>query len=502
MFRNGIKRAWLAVVRKPGKSILMGLILFAMANLICATIAINKSVDESVEYAKESLGGTVYLQADTEALREQMMSSMESGDMGVGPGQIVRPSVDIEVANEIADSEYVKDYSYSMSGTAKAVNFEVVESSAGGGGFMMRGMRFGDSEEEVIEADIQIQAYNAFAFVDRVQSNTLTYEGDYFDESTGLGVMISSDLALEAELEVGDSLKLQNVYTSAEIELEVIGIYTVTEDGYNANLMYTNIETAAQFLDEEQYADGNYGVQSVSYYVTNAEYSDEFIAEINEKYPSLADDGLALDIDESAYEQMVGPITSVGSFAMVILVVVIIASVVIVALIVTLNVRERRYEMGVLMSLGATRMNVLGSIFLELLIVGTVFFGLSIGTSTILAQSMGDSLLSSQLTMSEQEQANNFGRGNNAGRAGGPTMRVDGASGGAPEMPTVSIGGGSPFGGGMSNAEAIDDIDVSVGLDTYALLFATGYLVLLLAMIVPGANIMRYQPKEILSGKE
>ena len=42
------------------------------------------------------------------------------------------------------------------------------------------------------------------------------------------------------------------------------------------------------------------------------------------------------------------------------------------------------------------------------------------------------------------------------------------------------------------NAEPLD----------YLLLFVTGYIVIILALIVPSVSIMRYQPKEILAGKE
>jgi putative ABC transport system permease protein len=225
--------------------------------------------------------------------------------------------------------------------------------------------------------------------------------------------------------------------------------------------------------------------------MTNAENADAFIEEINAKYPSLEEDGLSLSIDDSAYEQMVGPITSVGSFATTILVVVIIASIIIVALIVTLNVRERRYEMGVLLSLGATKFNVIGQILAELLIVGTVFFALSIPTSTALAQLMGDSLLDSQVSMSKEEQQDNFGRGNNAGRPDmGGGMMMGGS--GAPGMPSST----------NSDVETITEIDVKASPENYLILFAVGYGVLLLALVLPSVNILRYQPKQILSGKE
>ena len=42
------------------------------------------------------------------------------------------------------------------------------------------------------------------------------------------------------------------------------------------------------------------------------------------------------------------------------------------------------------------------------------------------------------------------------------------------------------------NAEPLD----------YLFLFVTGYAVIILALIIPSVSIMRYQPKEILAGKE
>jgi ABC-type antimicrobial peptide transport system permease subunit len=53
-----------------------------------------------------------------------------------------------------------------------------------------------------------------------------------------------------------------------------------------------------------------------------------------------------------------------------------------------------------------------------------------------------------------------------------------------------------------ANVKAIDEIDVSAGLREYLVLFGAGYAILVIAMILPSVNILRYQPKTILSGKE
>ena len=99
---------------------------------------------------------------------------------------------------------------------------------------------------------------------------------------------------------------------------------------------------------------------------------------------------------------MVEPIEQVGSFANIILWAVVIASILIISLIVVLNVKDRRYEIGVLMSLGASKLNIAGQILTELLIVGTIGFILSIGTSGMIASTLGDNLLKSQLESSQQ----------------------------------------------------------------------------------------------------
>ena len=54
----------------------------------------------------------------------------------------------------------------------------------------------------------------------------------------------------------------------------------------------------------------------------------------------------------------------------------------------------------------------------------------------------------------------------------------------------------------MAGREMKVELDINATPVDFLLLFATGYLVIILALILPSVNIMRYQPKEILAGKE
>ena len=166
------------------------------------------------------------------------------------------------------------------------------------------------------------------------------------------------------------------------------------------------------------------------------------------------------------------------------------ASVVIITLIVTINVKDRRYEMGVLMSLGAKKLNILGQVLIELVIVATVGFVLAVPTGTVVAKVMGSGLLDSQLSMNEEQTEQNFGRGQNAGN---PSIG-GGMMGGGRNMPGMN--------NGASDVETIDEIDVSASVADYVILFMAGYAIIILALVIPSINVLRYEPKTILSGKE
>ena len=495
MFKNMFKRAWLSVKRKPSRSIIIGLIFLAMSNLILATIIIKSAVNESTEYAKEALGGTVSLQADMSAMRENMKSqNMEPGQM------FERPSVVKNTADAIAKSSYVKDYTYSISTTANASALTAVESNKpkmGGGG---PGGMDKQSSSTTTTGTYTIYGINAYAYVEGVdEGSTFLKSGDYFDESSTDSVLISVDLAEKNNLSVGSSITFTNIYTSKDVKLKVIGIYDSSSNFSDANTIYMNTDTAAKLLSTDDYNNGNYKVEDVSYTLVNAEDAETFIAEVKEKYPELAENKITIAQDTAMYEQMAGPIESVGSFATTLLIIVIIASVAIIALIVTINVKDRRYEMGVLLSLGAKKTNIIGQIFVELAIIGTIAFGLSCCTATALAKVMGQGILESQTASSQVESQKNFGRpttGGGGGNAPAGMPSDDSSNTKAPDDEMMD--NNAPD----KSDETITEIDINAKPIDFVLLFVCGYSIILLALLIPAINILRYQPKTILQGKE
>ncbi len=475
MFKNMLKRTWLNIVRKPSKSVVLFIIMFIMANLVIAGIAISNSVEESIKYAKESLGSEVYLNVDMEQIKGSMdIDSMDMQSMNMNSiKDMQRPEISASMVIDIAESSYVRDFTYTLETYAVSSEIEIYESTSQmGNRNPMMGMQTG----------FTITGINSYAFIEGVESNTITIsEGEYFDETTNDQVMISYELAELNGISVGDSIKLSIDETTEAIEFVVRGIFTTTQAG-SENTIYMNVETAAKLLTEEEYNEGNYNVSNIYYIMDNPENVDKFIEEVNSKY-DLEAESLTLDIDSSTYDQMVGPIEQVGIFADTILWIVIIASLLIVTLIINTSIKSRKYEMGVLMSLGATKQNIVGQIFLELLIVATIGFMLSIGTSTLLANGLSETLLQSQTAIEEEVSETNFGRPTNSGK-GNMTQGMPGENNNIEEV------------------EVIDEIDVNIEAREYLILFGIGYLVSFIAMVIPTVNIMKYEPKTILTGRE
>lgn len=507
MFKNSFKRSFLSIRRKLGRTIVLVLIFFMMANLVLAAITIKTAVKTQMDYAKSTLGGSVTIQADMESIRENQRDEMEKGgDPKEMFSKMTRPSVSVETANSIAGySDYVKDYSYEVSASANSYELEVVESSRGGmGGGMPGGIGFPgmtqDEDEGTLDADITISGINAYAYINGVESGSFEIkDGTYFDEDSENSALISYEFAELNGLSVGDSFKIKNIYTEKSVKLTVIGIYDTSEGRADANTIYMNTETAAQFLSEDDYNDGDYDVDNVTFYMLDSEKADEFVEKINSDFSELAENNLKIAVDTSEYDSMASSIESVGSFATTILVIVIVAAIIIVTLIVTINVKDRNYVMGVLLSLGATKANIVLQIATELVIVGTLGFALACASGTVLAQKLGDSILQSQIASSARQSEKNFGRpGAQIGGGKMPSMPGGGNMPSMPDMPDSTEKKSM-----KPQAQNTDvELDINAKPVDFLLLFVAGYLVIILALILPAVNILRYQPRQILAGKE
>lgn len=485
-----LKRARLSVVRRKTKTIIFFLFLFIIANLVLCSISIKNATEQSMNMARKSLGSEVILSTDMEKLREEFSPPSEDSEntedkktqmenMHEKMDQSNATKSDVDTLKEIS---YVSDvkYYFNVSGTEKT--FSLYETSTeenddkkGPEGMMGRNNN-----------SLQIEAINTFKLEDKYVNGEISLiEGEAFDEDDADTVIISYELASTNNLSVGDEITITDT-SSNDHTLKIIGIYQSTENNSfnnNYNLIYINTATGEKFLTEEEYNDGNYNITKAVFYLDDPENADEFIEEANKLVTDFSDRYLTLDIDNQTYEQMISQIEGVAKFSNTILIVVSIAAIVVISLMVINSLKDRNYEIGVLLSLGEKKSKIVGQIIIELVLIATGAFILSIGTSMCASQKLADTLIENQ--KESVEVMNNSPMG----------------------------GRGSNFNGGFKSEnkglnsifksdKTIDEVDVSVTLTDVGLLFIIGYSIILVSMVIPSLKIINSDPKDILSRKE
>ena len=475
------KRAWLSVKRKKTKSIILFLFLFIISNLVLSAISIKNATTESMNLAKKSLGGEVSLSMNMEKLRNNFMDNKEEPSIDDKKENMEKMHDKMDESNitksdvdKLKNIKYVKDIKYTFSVDGEESSFKLYSNST-----EEDGENKDFPKRDNMNNSLQIEAINTFKLQDDYVNKTIEFtEGETFDEDDNDTVIISYELANSNNLSINDKIKVKDS-SGNEHELTIIGIYQNTDSrGFNNyNKIYINTSTGEKFLSEDDYNNGNYKVSSAIFYLDNPENSDKFISKAKKLITDLDDRYLKLDIDKESYEQMVSSLEGVSKFSNTILIVVVLASIVVISLMVINSLKDRNYEIGVLLSLGEKKKKIVGQFIIELILISTIAFVLSIGSSSLISQKLADTVLESQDKVeNKMNDSRQGGRGNDF----------------------------SPFNinKGKSNVKVIDEIDVNVNKEDIGLLFIVGYGIIFISMIVPSIKIINSDPKDILSRRE
>ena len=175
-----------------------------------------------------------------------------------------------------------------------------------------------------------------------------------------------------------------------------------------------------------------------------------------------------------------------------------IADAVILTLIVIFSIRERRYEIGVLMSLGENRLKIIGQFFTELFMVTIVSLVTASFARNFVGNALGNQLLSSS---TQTQQTTNQGP-----NGGGPGQETNSSNDDnkqndlKPQNDKLSGGG---FGNMMSMAttspKEVDNLDIKLTGTDVAKLGGITLLISFISTILASIGIIRMKPKDILS---
>lgn len=487
---------------RKGRSVLQLIIFTVVCVLILSGFTIQSAADKASELAREQLGGTVTLTVDREKQMQAMRDEAASSDSSSTESkpQFESSPIDVSDANELAKLNHVASYNYYSSTQALASGFDPIESSGDTSSSSdetsttteTQGPGGGQGGPQMVDADLSISGL--------LDSATSTdFEAGTSELTSGVAItsadkdknvaMVEENLAEENDWKVGDSFTVTSSDGNTKVTLKIVGIYKTTDSGSDMaqNFSFLNPYnkvyvpyTVANTIKGSNYKNT---VDSAVYTMDDAANISAFEKEAK-KVDSIDWDTFKLDANDTLYQQMIGPINSVASFSKNVVYIVSIAGALILGLLVMMQVRDRKYEMGVLLAIGEKRGKLIAQFFVEILIVALVSFGLAAASSHYVAQLAGNQLLAQQNSSTNETTTSTENRGPGGGGQGGPG------------------GFGESVSNLTKNTEQIKELDIQVTLEDMLKMGGIGIGIAFISVLLPAALVLRMNPKTILTKQE
>ena len=216
-------------------------------------------------------------------------------------------------------------------------------------------------------------------------------KGRHIEENDKNKIMIHEKFAELNNVNLGDKIKLSQ--EGKILELEVVGIYsgekTNTFNGLSSDFIENTVYTDYKSSQELSNLIANNKVTSVEYGVEDPTKLDDLIKTVE----NLGINNLMVSKSNKNYELVTSSVESITKITNMIRIGSVVVGVVILSLILMFWVRERTYEIGILLSLGTSKVNLVLQFIVEVLLV-TIFglmiaLGLEIATIKYLASNVG-----------------------------------------------------------------------------------------------------------------
>ena len=215
-------------------------------------------------------------------------------------------------------------------------------------------------------------------------------KGRHIEENDQNKILVHEKFASMNNLNLGDKIKLEQ--NGKTVEFEVVGIFsgekTNNFEGLSSdfieNTVYTDYNSSQKLLD---YSSNN-KVTSVEYGVNNPAELDDIIKNVE----SLGINNISVSKSNKNYELVTSSVESITKLTNMIRIGSVIVGVVILSLVLMFWIRERLYEIGVLLSLGISKINLILQFVVETLMVTIFGFLSALGLEFILLKYLSSNI--------------------------------------------------------------------------------------------------------------
>ena len=456
-----LKRAFLYTMRKKTKTLILFLVLVTISTFILTGLSIYKAADDSALSLRQSVGGSIRLELD-ENNRKNWQYQQAVGGMLVD--YVGAPITDEDI-QKIMSIDGIKAYNGLGDGSVFAKDFSFISGFSFGAG----------SDYSRLPSVTDSEYFNFFT-----RKAFQLVEGRHIKEGDDHVVLISTAIAEKNALKLGDSITVQCCYDSGnypDVSLTIIGIYAYEADNeFNTtstdkrNRLIIDHKAMQEIMQRDviQYDNG------VDFYVDDPGEMERIASQI--KALDLDWDSFTLKMDNSAYEAVASPLTAMQNLIVWLIVGCVAVSVSILILILSMWIKQRRHETGILLSVGISKSRIILQYTVEVLMIAIIAFGLSFFTSNLISQGVSD-LIFHQVSESQ------------------PLPEIELPDDGTEYLDIT--GQYIPY--DTSNVETLESVQVNVSPNYLLYINIFGTLLIVFSVSAASISVIQMKPKKILS---
>lgn len=262
-----------------------------------------------------------------------------------------------------------------------------------------------------IETDGAAEVQQGYEHVGKVVANSNSDNDTYFTEAgfelvegnaiaqdSQNAVLLHQDFAKRNGLSVGDIILLGNVSeTDRSVKVTIIGLFINTKEqdaigivpSYDlyTNIAFTDISTGSCLI----YGKGTMNMQYGDFYVNNPEELDTIISKVKELPNTEWKDTVITKYDND-YQKAKEALKGLLNIILIAMIVIGVVCFLVLMLFLVFRFRSRIHETGVLLAMGISKISILLQYLLEVIVIAIIAFALSFATSSLISQEVGDEL--------------------------------------------------------------------------------------------------------------
>lgn len=478
---NSMQRAWRSVVRKPIRSLLLLLVIVTVSLFVLCGLACRNASVQTQDTTRQAVGAGLRLSANESNRTKRLIAcSNKIGDEVEGSyGGVHQEKMDsaygtqwkvwtdnsfetlqITDVEKIANVPGIADYNISTCITpVQPVNFNrIIDPDADQyndiGGVSLIGDR-------TMELDFNV-----------LSGNVTLKNGRMIGSNDKNVCVISEQLAEENTLSIGDTLQFNDYHdieNSQVYEATIIGIYQTEQfmiplmagDTFRSeNVIFTDLRFPEKVEGNENdpcYEHAYFRIEDVDEY-DHVKASVEALEIDWERY-DLIDRNGNISVMSSNFNDL-------AEISTILIIVTFIAGFVILFLIFVFWTKNRNHEIGILLSLGCKKINILGQLLIEALLIAILSFGIAFAAAPTVSEIAADYLVAEQIEQTEIQE----------------NIDMDKVAGGLKEQEQTVPG-------------------VNVNITVEMLLSCTAAMIVLISISIgiAGATILKKNPRDILS---